>query len=69
MTWDEFKNQRNTWWFNESQIVTDIKCPECGRDIILDNTVVLTSYPEQYSYYCQCGWHGCSFIRWTPKQI
>ena len=38
------------------QVLTDIICPECGRNIYMDKTMVLTSYPEKYRYWCSCGW-------------
>ena len=34
-------------------------CPKCGKAAEADITVVLTSDPPQYSYYCPyCGSHG-----------
>lgn len=34
-------------------------CPHCGKDAEADVSVVLSSYPGQYSYYCpHCGAHG-----------
>ena len=34
-------------------------CPKCGKAAEADASVVLTSYPSQYSYYCPyCGSHG-----------
>lgn len=47
------------------QIQTDIECPECGRKIYLDTTIVLTSYPCQYRYWCTCGWSGTAHIKWS----
>ena len=41
-------------------------CPKCGKAAEADTTVVLTSDPPQYSYYCPyCGSHGsisCSYV-------
>ena len=41
-------------------------CPKCGKAAEADITVVLTSDPPQYSYYCPyCGSHGsisCSYV-------
>ena len=34
-------------------------CPECGLELHMDN-VVLTTYPAQYCYYCDCGFHTTS---------
>ena len=64
MEWNDFIKQEE---YNSyiGQILTDIKCPICGRNIYLDDTVFLTSYPAQYSYWCECGWHGCSHKHWS----
>ena len=35
-------------------------CPECGLELHMDN-VVLTTYPAQYCYYCDCGFRTTSF--------
>ena len=41
-------------------------CPKCGKAAEADTTVVLTSDPPQYSYYCPyCGSYGsisCSYV-------
>ena len=41
-------------------------CPKCGKAAEADTTVILTSNPLQYSYYCPyCGSHGsipCSYV-------
>lgn len=63
MTWEEFLNENIESPYN-GQIRTDIKCPECGRDIYLNNTIILTSYPGKYAYWCSCGWHGCAPQKW-----
>ena len=34
-------------------------CPECGLELHMDN-VVLTTYPAQYCYYCDCGFRTTS---------
>ena len=34
-------------------------CPECGLELHKDN-VVLTTYPVQYCYYCDCGFRTTS---------
>lgn len=35
-------------------------CPECGLELHKDN-IVLTTYPAQYCYYCDCGFRITSF--------
>lgn len=33
-----------------------IKCPKCNTDMIVDATIILTSYPPQYTLICpECG--------------
>lgn len=61
--WEEFKNIPVSFEFG--QVKTSIKCPNCGKEIYLDNTVVLTTYPPQYSYWCECGWSGTSYAKWS----
>ena len=34
-------------------------CPECGLELHQDN-IVLTTYPAQYCYYCDCGFRTTS---------
>ena len=55
MTWEEVLNKNIGSNYN-GQVLTDIICPECGRNIYMDKTMVLTSYPEKYRYWCSCGW-------------
>lgn len=35
-------------------------CPECGLELHKDN-IVLTTWPAQYCYYCDCGFRTTSF--------
>lgn len=56
MTWEEFEKQPNKYW-QEMYEKTDIECPKCGQNLIKDKTVVLTSLPPKYRYFCEsCGW-------------
>ena len=34
-------------------------CPECGLELHQDN-IVLTTWPAQYCYYCDCGFRTIS---------
>ena len=39
-----------------------IKCPHCGEAAEVNTSMVLTSYPAQYGYYCNhCDKHGFIF--------
>lgn len=35
-------------------------CPECGLELHRDN-IVLTTYPAQYCYFCDCGFRTTSY--------
>ncbi len=64
MKWDEFNEIGNATGMPSTMVLTNINCPKCGKRIYLDNSVVLTTYPVQYSYICECGWYGYSHIKW-----
>lgn len=62
MTWKEFTDSRDLLYrtFGTNREPTDIDCPECGKKIFRRTDIVLTSYPPQYKYECECGWNGTS---------
>ena len=62
MTWEEFLDKKVEGFTGQMQ--TDIDCPKCGRKIYWDSTLVLTSYPAKYSYWCSCGWSDTAPLRW-----
>ena len=66
MKWDEFNGIENATGLPLTMVLTNISCPKCGKRIYFDNSVVLTTYPVQYSYICECGWYGYSHIKWQP---
>lgn len=57
MKWEDFLNT-GLKLDKEGQLETDIECPKCGRKIFFDSTIILTTYPEKYRYWCSCGWVG-----------
>ena len=63
MTWNEFLN-KNIEYQHNGQVRTDIDCPECGRKIYFDSTIILTTYPAKFHYWCSCGWTGAAHERW-----
>ena len=63
MTWEDFLNVDIPSNYN-GQVQTDIACPKCGRNIYLNSTIVLTTYPRQYRYWCSCGWNGLAHTKW-----
>lgn len=62
MKWDEIKDQYPAETLNTRLKKTDIDCPECGKKIFKRTDIVLTSYPPQYQYECECGWVGYAFV-------
>lgn len=66
MTWEEFLAEPMDTYLT-GQKETDIECPQCGRRVYLDTTVVLTTYPAKHKYWCACGWSDCSPIRWVER--
>ena len=67
MTWEEFKTNEFVGVNFATQILTDIECPECGKKIYYDSSIILTSYPPKYSYWCKCGWRDTSFAPWARR--
>ena len=63
MIWDEFIDKGTADDF-VGQVQTDVDCPRCGRKIYFDGTVVLTTYPAKYCYWCRCGWTGTTAVKW-----
>ena len=60
MEWEDFKDLAYRIHEDEEKYVkTKIKCPMCGEYIYRDNTIVLTTFPAQYRYFCRnCDWSG-----------
>jgi len=64
-SWEEYKNFGISVGTPSTYILTDIECPKCGKYIYMRTDRVLTSNPVQYSYYCDCGWGGSSYMKWN----
>ena len=62
MKWEELLDKKIDK-ITTGQILTDIECPECGRNIYFNSSLILTSYPQKYQYWCSCGWVGSSHVR------
>lgn len=61
MTWEEFINSipPNSEENFFTPVLTDIICPKCKeKNIYFDPSIVLTSFPPKYVYWCDCGWSG-----------
>lgn len=47
----------------------DAACDKCGAPLYLNESVILTTYPEMYQYRCmKCGNTECSRLHITPVQ-
>lgn len=54
--------------YNNSYRPVNAKCSKCGAQLYINDSVVLTSYPPQYQYYCKaCGNVETSMIRVNPS--
>ena len=47
--------------YPEDREKVNVACPECGKQLWRRNDIILTSYPPQYKYECECGWTGYTF--------
>lgn len=63
MKWDEF-NGNDLQVMYDGQVRTDIDCPVCGKKVLWDSRIILTSLPPKYHYWCPCGWSGDSYRKW-----
>lgn len=46
----------------ENKYITMCKCSKCGKDTLVDNSMILTSMPPKYNYECLfCGYKGYVF--------
>ena len=60
MKWEDFEKQMSYEYVYSPYTETNIECPECGKKIKMRNDIVLTTWPAQYQYECECGWVGYS---------
>lgn len=56
MKWEDFQDKQ--YEISQEKTLTDIECPKCGKNLYRINNVVLTTYPPQHRYECECGWIG-----------
>lgn len=61
MKWSEIENYIPEASSNREK--TDIECPKCGKYIYRCTDIILTSYPPQYRYECDCGWVGSGYAK------
>lgn len=63
----ERKNQDFFEYYNWYRPV-NARCSKCGAQLYIDDSVVLTTYPPKYQYYCKaCGNSETSSIRLNPS--
>ena len=66
MKWEQFERMYPRTEAFTNRAKTDIDCPKCGKRKLWERTdIVLTSYPAQYQYECDCGFVGYSHARYT----
>jgi len=61
ITWDEYIAAQHINNLPNMMKRTNILCPVCGKYIYKNLGVILTTYPPQYRYECECGWNEVSF--------
>ena len=66
MKWEQFKRMNNRY---TNKVLTNIECPKCGKNLFQRTDMILTSYPEQYQYECECGFVGYSPVQWREGLV
>ncbi len=61
MKWNEVSD-KTVSISKTGQVLTNVECPKCGG-MYLDDSLILTSYPVKYKYWCPCGWVGYAHVR------
>ena len=58
MKWEDYI--KNIEYINEGGwTLTDIECPECGKNIFMNMKITLSVWPPKNRYKCMfCGWEG-----------
>ena len=70
MKWEQFKQMYPYTQEYTNKVLTDIECPKCGKNLFQRTDIVLTSYPAQYQYECECGFVGYSHVqRWGKRPV
>lgn len=62
MKWEDVEKQYPKTSACTNLQKTDIDCPICTKKIYKRTDIVLTSYPTQYKYECECGWVGYAHV-------
>ena len=61
MKWTDYKKRQLPDSLFIKRIKTEIECPRCGKFVWKKLDVILTSFPPQYQYECDCGWVDYDF--------
>lgn len=64
MKWEEFEKMYLETQAYTNRKKTDVECPKCGKPLWERTDIVLTSWPAQYQYECDCGFVGYSHVQW-----
>lgn len=65
--WKDFEWSNMNYPIFTNKVLTDILCPNCGKYIYMRTDMIhtiLSTYPPQYRYECECGWVGYSYNQW-----
>ena len=46
-----------------SRLTDLLKCPKCNKQMIVDTSYQLASYPPKYETFCECGYDGYIFCK------
>lgn len=58
MEWKDYCKERlEEVFLQPDSVKTEIWCPWCGAPVYKDMSIILTSYPPKYRYFCSsCKW-------------
>ena len=65
MKWEQYKYMMPHEPVFLDKVRTNIECPRCGKNLFQRTDIVLTIYPAQYVYECECGFVGYSHAKWS----
>ena len=67
MKWEDFEKEYPDTSTFTNLIHTNIECPKCGKPLFQRTDIVLTTWPAQYVYKCECGFSGHAFKDWSKR--
>ena len=55
-TWEDYQKNARIEADHYGWKMLDVKCPECGSKIYINEMRCYSTYPQKYEYKCDCGW-------------